>query len=378
MRTLVLLLLVGVAAAGLAPLYKVDENVKGSYIIKFKDDLDVDITADGIQRRVQRQRLGRANFSRRYHHALKGVAAELSEEALQYVQSLDEVEYVSEDGIAHTTEIPWGLDRIGQRNLPLDNSFTTNSDYKGGKGVEIWVVDTGIRTTHSEFGDRATVSFDAYGDNGEDCNGHGSHCAGIAAGQTYGVAKQAKIRGARVLSCSGSGSYSNVIGGLDYVIANANKPAVVSMSLGGSISTALDNAVKKVYKEGIPVVVAAGNSNLRACWSSPARTPEAITVGSTDNLDHRSYFSNYGKCVDIFAPGSKIKSAWHNSDSATNTISGTSMACPHVAGVVALHLAENPSMSPADIETELETSATEDVLLSIGFGSPNLLAYIKP
>ncbi|XP_022094005.1 uncharacterized protein LOC110981089 [Acanthaster planci] len=378
MHTLVLLLLVGVAAAGLAPLYKVDENIKGSYIIKFKDDLDVDITADCLQRRVQRQRLGRANFSRRYHHALKGVAAELSEEALQYVQSLDEVEYVSEDGIVHTTEIPWGLDRIGQRNLPLDNSFTTNSVYKGGKGVEIWVVDTGIRTTHNEFGGRASLSFDAIGGPSEDCNGHGTHCAGIAAGQTYGVAKQATIKGARVLACSGSGSESNVIGGLDYVIANANKPAVVSMSIGGSISPAIDDAVKSVYQEGIPVVVAAGDRNINACWSSPGRTFEAITVGSIRDYDYRSTSSNHGQCVDIFAPGSYIKSAWYSSDSATNTISGTSMACPHVAGIVALHLAENPSMSPADIESKLQTSATKDVLSGIKPDSPNLLAYIAP
>ncbi|XP_022111297.1 uncharacterized protein LOC110990554 [Acanthaster planci] len=376
MRTLVLLLLVGVAAAGLAPLYEVDENVKGSYIIKFKDDLDVDITADDIQRRVQRQRFGRASFSRRYHNVLTGVVAELSEEALQYVRTLDEVEYVSEDGIAYATAIPWGLDRIGQRSSSLDNKYSPDSKYRSGRGVEIWVLDTGVRFSHNDFGGRASFGYDAFGDDGSDCNGHGTHCAGIAAGSTYGVAKKATIKAGRVLGCSGSGSYSGIIGALDHVKANANKPAVVSMSLGGSRSTSLDNAVNSVISAGISVVVAAGNDNANACNTSPARVDKAVTVGSSDKYDRRSSFSNYGSCVDIFAPGSSIPSAYYTSNSATKTLSGTSMACPHVSGIAALYLAESSGRSPATIMNKLKSAATSNALSSVGSGSPNLLAYV--
>ncbi|XP_038074093.1 aqualysin-1-like [Patiria miniata] len=379
MHTLVLLVLVGVAAADFAPLLRVDDSPKGRYLIKFKDDVDVDTVADGIQSHVQQQRLGQAKISHRYHHVLKGMAAELSDEALEYIRTLDEVEYVSEDGVAHATAQPWGLDRIGQRYLPLDGSFSTHSVYNEGAGVRIYVLDTGIRSTHSDFGGRATAAFDAYGGNGQDCQGHGTHCAGIAAGSYYGVAKRATIMGVKVLgspACTGYGSYAAIVAGLDYVANSGQKPGVVSMSLGGSKSTYMETAIKNVVSKGYPVVVAAGNDNYDACYTSPAWLPEAITVGSTDKKDYRSSFSNYGSCVDIFAPGTNIESDYYTSDSATLVMSGTSMACPAVAGISALFLAQTTDLLPSQIKSMLTTYATPSVIYYPGSGSPNLLAYV--
>ncbi|XP_038074092.1 aqualysin-1-like [Patiria miniata] len=381
MNTLILLVLVGVAAADFAPLLRVDDSPKGRYLIKFKDDVDVDTVADGIQSHVQQQRLGQSKISHRYHHVLKGMAAELSDEALEYIRTLDEVEYVSEDGVAHATAQPWGLDRIGQRNLPLDGSFSTNSAYKQGAGVRIYVLDTGVRSTHNDFGGRATAAYDAYGGNGQDCQGHGTHCAGIAAGSYYGVAKKATIMGVKVLgtpACTGSGSYSAIVAGLDYVVNYGQKPGVVSMSLGGPKSTYMENALKNVVSNGYPVVVAAGNDNSNACYTSPAWLSEAITVGSTDTYDYRSSFSNYGSCVDIFAPGSNIQSDYYTSDSATVVMSGTSMACPAVAGISALYLAQSSGLSPSQIKSKLTSEATSNVIYYVGSGSPNLLAYVSP
>jgi subtilisin family serine protease len=241
--------------------------------------------------------------------------------------------------------------------------------------VRAYIIDTGIRTTHTQFGGRASAVFDAFGGNGQDCNGHGTHVAGTVGGSTYGVAKSALLRAVRVLNCSGSGSTSGVISGVDWVTANHISPAVANMSLGGGASSALDTAVNNSINSGVTYSIAAGNSNTDACTQSPARVAAAITVGSTTSSDARSSFSNIGTCVDIFAPGSSITSAWSTSDTATNTISGTSMATPHVTGATALYLQSHPGSSPATIRNALVNNSTTGHITNVGAGSPNRLLY---
>jgi subtilisin family serine protease len=244
-----------------------------------------------------------------------------------------------------------------------------------GSGVRAYVIDTGIRTDHTQFGGRASNVFDAFGGNGQDCNGHGTHVAGTIGGSTYGVAKSALLRGVRVLNCSGSGSNSGVIAGVDWVRQNHIAPAVANMSLGGGASSALDTAVNNLHNANVTIAVAAGNSNADASTQSPARSANAVTVGSTTQTDARSSFSNFGTCVDIFAPGSGILSAWFSSTTATATLSGTSMASPHVAGAAALYKQANPSASSTTIRNALVNNATTNVISGVGTGSPNRLLY---
>ncbi|MCG5438852.1 S8 family serine peptidase, partial [Micromonospora foliorum] len=269
----------------------------------------------------------------------------------------------------------WGLDRIDQRNLPLDSSYTYPNT---ASNVHAYIIDTGIRFSHNDFGGRATSGYDAVdGGSADDCNGHGTHVAGTVGGSAYGVAKAVQLVGVRVLNCSGSGTNAGVIGGVDWVTANAIKPAVANMSLGGGANSSLDNAVRNSIASGVTYGLAAGNDNgANACNTSPARTTEAITVGSTTSSDARSSFSNVGTCLDIFAPGSSITSAWYNSNTATNTISGTSMATPHVVGAAALVASANPSWTPAQVRNQLVASATPNVVGNPGSGSPNLLLYV--
>jgi subtilisin family serine protease len=313
-----------------------------------------------------------------YKHAVSGFSVELTEDQALALSQDARVKYVEEDGIIHTgttqTGATWGLDRIDQRDRPLNGTYTYTPT---GAGVHAYIIDTGIRVTHSQFGGRASVAFDSIGDgqNGIDCNGHGTHVAGTVGGSTYGVAKGVTLHAVRVLDCSGSGTDSTVIAGIDWVTAHRVTPAVANMSLGGGASPTLDTAVQNSINSGVTYAIAAGNDGLNACNYSPARVAAAITVGSTTSTDARSSFSNYGTCVDIFAPGSSITSAWNTSDTATNTISGTSMATPHVTGVAALYLQNNPTASPATVASAITSTATSGRLTGIGTGSPNLLLY---
>lgn len=314
-----------------------------------------------------------------YSAALQGFAARLPQPALDALRGNRNIEYIEADQVmrVNTTQSPatWGLDRVDQRNLPLSNSYSYTVT---GASVTAYIIDTGVRFSHNEFGGRAVSGFDAIdGGSADDCHGHGTHVAGTVGGTTYGIAKAVNVVGVRVLNCKGSGTNSQVIAGIDWVTDDhsAGERAVANMSLGGSRSNALDNAVRTSIADGVTYAIAAGNDNRNACNQSPARVAEAITVGATTKTDARSYFSNKGTCLDIFAPGSSIKSAWHTNDTATKVISGTSMAAPHVAGAAVLHLQLNASLSPQAVRDLLVDQATVGVIANVGNGSPNLLLF---
>lgn len=351
------------------------KRIPGRYIVVFKDHvMDTDFEAD----KVIRGRGGVRHLT--FSHGLKGFVATLSDAALAGVRNEPNVDYVEQDQVATinaTENLPpggWGLDRIDQVDRPLDSLYQYSST---GKGVNAFIIDTGIRASHQDFAGRVLPGYSAIADaNGtNDCNGHGTHVAGTVGGTTWGVAKGVKLIPVRVLDCSGSGAYSGVIAGIDWVANSPLRPAVANLSLGGGASAALDAAIAGAVSKGVNVVVAAGNNNADACNYSPSRAPSAITVGATTSSDTRASYSNYGSCLDIFAPGSSILSAWNTSDVATNTISGTSMASPHVAGVVALVLEAKPTASPSAVTSFLTTSASLNKLSSIGTNSPNRLVY---
>jgi serine protease len=315
-----------------------------------------------------------------YERALRGFSVTMSATAAAALARDPRVRYIEQDSVMTIVDTQvnatWGLDRIDQRDRPLNGTYTYNTV---AANVNVYVIDTGIRASHVEFGGRVSSGFTSINDgNGtNDCNGHGTHVAGTIGGVLYGVAKGVTLYPVRVLNCSGSGSTSGVIAGVDWVTTNhtAATPAVANMSLGGGASTALDDAVRNSIADGVTYAIAAGNSNANACNSSPARVSQALTVGSSTNTDVRSSFSNYGTCVDLFAPGSSITSAWSTGDQATNTISGTSMASPHVAGVAALYLANDPGASPSTVHSAVVNNASINKLSSIGTGSPNRLLY---
>ncbi|MFC3505198.1 S8 family peptidase [Micromonospora krabiensis] len=312
-----------------------------------------------------------------YSAALTGFSARMTPAQASRLAADPAVAYVEQDQVitvsATQTNPPWGLDRIDQRALPLSASFTYPNT---ASNVRAYIIDTGIRTTHTQFGGRATWGTNTVDSNNTDCNGHGTHVAGTVGGSTYGVAKAVRLVAVKVLNCSGSGSTTSVVNGVNWVTANAVKPAVANMSLGGGASTAIDNAVANSISSGVTYAVAAGNSSANACNYSPARTASAITVGSTTSTDARSSFSNYGSCVDLFAPGSSILSAYRTSDTATSTLSGTSMASPHVAGAAALVLSANPSLTPAQVASSLTSNATTGRVTNPGSGSPNRLLFV--
>jgi subtilisin family serine protease len=332
-----------------------------------------------------------------YRHVLRGFAARLTPAQAEALARLPLVRRVEQDqvmqAVATQSGATWGLDRIDQSDLPLDGLYSYPN--QAGQGVNVYVIDTGLNAAHTEFSGRVGAGQNFAPNQGSllcnllgigcptdpanttDCNGHGTHVAGTAAGSVYGVAKQATVHSVRVLGCNGSGSNSGVIAGVDWVADNAQLPAVANMSLGGGDSAVLDEAVQNAVASGVVFVVAAGNDNANACSGSPNKVPEAITVGATTNTDARASYSNYGSCVDLFAPGSNITSAWYSSNTATNTINGTSMASPHVAGAAALVLGAMPSATPAQVTDAIIGSASLGKLSGIGSGSPNALLYVE-
>jgi subtilisin family serine protease len=313
-----------------------------------------------------------------YRHGFSGFAVQMSDEQARALRNEPGVESVAQDGVVHiaATEspAPWDLDRIDQRDLPLDNAYTPAGS---GASVHAYIIDTGIRITHQDFGGRATVGDDEVGDgqNGLDCNGHGTHVAGIVGGAAYGVAKSVSLVSVRVLDCSGAGDYSQVIAGVDWVTAHAVKPAVANMSLGGSLYAPLDAAVESSIASGVTYAIAAGNSGSDACNGSPADVPTALTTAATDETDTRPSFSDFGTCVKLFAPGVDITSDWNTSDTATMSLSGTSMATAVVTGIAAVFLDRYPSASPAHVLATLVANATPGHVIDLGSGSPNELAY---
>jgi subtilisin family serine protease len=311
-----------------------------------------------------------------YEAALDGFSASLNQGQLNALQHNPNVKWIEQDQVvtvsATQTGATWGLDRVDQRDLPLNGTYNYTPT---GAGVRAYIIDTGINTGHTNFGGRASIAWDGIGDGNNDCNGHGTHVAGTVGSATYGVAKAVTLVGVRVFGCGSSGSTSTIVAGINWVAANAIKPAVANMSLGGPASSTTDAAVNGLINAGVIAVVAAGNDNQNACNYSPARVANAITVGSTTSTDARSSFSNYGSCVDVFAPGSNILSTWIGSTSATNTISGTSMASPHVAGVAALYLQGNTTATQTTVANAIITTSTLNKVTSAGTGSPNRLVY---
>jgi subtilisin family serine protease len=314
---------------------------------------------------------------------VNGFAAQLSSGQLQALQRNPQVEYIEADQAYTTTATqsmdsngdPWGLDRINQRDLPLDKKYTYTYT---GKTVRSYIIDTGIYTAHTDFGGRASNVYDAFGGNGQDCNGHGTHVAGTVGGKVYGVAKETMLRGLRVLDCNGSGSTSGIISAVDWLRRNHIKPAIANMSLGGGLSSTLNTAVRNLSDSGVFVAVAAGNSNADACNYSPASAGynhAVATVAASTRTDYKASYSNYGTCVDLYAPGSAIKSAWYTSSSATNTINGTSMASPHVAGVAALVKHRYGDIASGSVWNYIYNATTSGKILSNPSGTPNRLLY---
>jgi len=357
-------------------IFPASQVIGGRYLVVFKPSVQ-----NPAQEAATLMRGVKGQTHHVYVNAIKGFAASLPDAAVQAIQNNPNVASIEPDATVRLNQVvspqnqaTWGLDRIDQVDRPLDSQYRFNYT---GAGVTAFIIDTGIRADHVEFTGRVGTGFSAVADgNGtNDCNGHGTHVSGTVGGTTWGVAKAAKLVPVRVLDCAGSGSLSSVIAGIDWAAGTTDRPAVANLSLGSSYSNTVNAAVAGAVSKGITMVVAAGNSNANACNYSPASEPTAITVGATTSTDARASYSNYGSCLDVFAPGSSITSAWLTSATATNTISGTSMASPHVAGVAALALQANPQATPAAVASFLASNASLNKVTSVGAGSPNKLVF---
>jgi subtilisin family serine protease len=375
-----IVLALAVAAAALATLGAASPSAsdRASYIVVLKSS----VANPEAVAQEQAARFG-GTVSHVYSHALKGYSLTLPSAAVARLAADPRVDYVEADGVmkADTTQsgATWGIDRIDQRSLPLSGTYTY---FATGSGVKAYIIDTGIRYTHTQFGGRAIKGVDEVtaGGSASDCNGHGTHVSGTVGGSTYGVAKSVTLVAVRVLGCNGSGSTSGVIAGVDWVTGNhlAGQSAVANMSLGGGASSSLDTAVNNSINDGVSYAIAAGNGDAfgnpqNACNFSPARVAAAMTISATDKTDTKASWANYGSCVDWFAPGVSITSAWYTSDTATNTISGTSMATPHTTGVAALYLQTHAGASPATVRSALFNLTTKSIVKSSNTTNNHLL-----